>query len=1144
MLRPFLLVGIGGSGGKTLRALRVILERRLAEIPEWKDGWPEGWQMLHIDTPTAQDGPEFPAPFLPGELYHGMVPPSVQYQALISAMVGQPHTNIKLSSEDMDRYAGWIPNPAAVTVPVSDGAGQYRAIGKSLTIAQLSRISDAVTNSLSKLGQNTAVSQLARLASILGSDATGQVDPSVLVISSIAGGSGAGAFMDVIEAIKAADSKPWLQRTIAWLYTPEVFEFINGNSGTAPNALGAISEAMAGLWIGEPSQQTLSLYKTLKVNPAVGATYTSGARYTFLIGRKNSNGVDFGGQTEVYSAVASSLGALITDDKAQTDFFNYYLTNIDSTGADAQILPDETKLFDRSASANGNKRPPFLSAGFARLSLGRDRFREYASERLARDVVERLLENHLRYLPAADSRTEAEKLDSAVADAWTQFLEESKLNERNPANDIIDSLRPSDRKARAANFKNEALAKASAGISKEGFDAAQWQTRLLAFWETERTRFLSQEQAARYEVARSWVASISESFPLHVGKSVARWGLPVTVRLLEKFDGEIEFFIGELTSEADEKSRTLSSIQGSIHQALTKSGQAKMLVAHPDIQEAANKLAVAIDQFASEIDLRRAAVDIIKDFRANLLKQLREASAAGWESLRTRVNAKQLADGRVNEFLNWPDPLHPNLPKRFTPPPNERLLISEEEYPAEFQRLISETLPTNLRQSAQNDAASVAMMAILGDDVITPGEPAVGYQLFKLTSAWVPKDHLLQSANISGASSSARFTFSDDPEEYLLRARKWLNRDGSAFGNYLNIALSDYLGDGKADQAALTSRRQKFADELSSVLKASTPLIQINANILAAAHPGVSASANRMIFSTIPFELESDMGKLIKDVLTNSGIKDSKLKNALNALGQSRAQNIDVFTFQDSPLQPIVYDSIMRPIANGWLSVANDEAKRTGYWKWRRAKPLRESIPADPTKISAMVRGWFISTALDYYRADKNNSDGPKIEIWTPNRSWTAFPYPLLYPGKAPEKEYLGVVLESLSIALAQCNLQINDPLSPLAPYHRLMELGEMSEQITGELEDWIKEGKQKEGAPLPRLERAGSPLGTPVERRDTLVQFFDDQMSRYIKLFDEYVKIGNPYSGQRNWEISGYIISALVLLKEAVGKLDIEEFN
>ena len=52
MLQPFLLVGVGGSGGKTLRAVKHALELRLQQ-EDWEEGWPKAWQLLHIDTPTA-----------------------------------------------------------------------------------------------------------------------------------------------------------------------------------------------------------------------------------------------------------------------------------------------------------------------------------------------------------------------------------------------------------------------------------------------------------------------------------------------------------------------------------------------------------------------------------------------------------------------------------------------------------------------------------------------------------------------------------------------------------------------------------------------------------------------------------------------------------------------------------------------------------------------------------------------------------------------------------------------------------------------------------------------------------------------------------------------------------------------------------
>ena len=61
MLRPFLIIGVGGSGGKTLRGIKYQLELKLQQVG-WKSGIPAAWQFLHFDTPTAQDGVDFAVP--------------------------------------------------------------------------------------------------------------------------------------------------------------------------------------------------------------------------------------------------------------------------------------------------------------------------------------------------------------------------------------------------------------------------------------------------------------------------------------------------------------------------------------------------------------------------------------------------------------------------------------------------------------------------------------------------------------------------------------------------------------------------------------------------------------------------------------------------------------------------------------------------------------------------------------------------------------------------------------------------------------------------------------------------------------------------------------------------------------------------
>ena len=71
--RRMIFVGLGGSGGKTLRFLKRDLNAWLKTIG-WHEGMPQGWQFLQIDTPTVQDGAEIKsAAMLPDNEYLGLV---------------------------------------------------------------------------------------------------------------------------------------------------------------------------------------------------------------------------------------------------------------------------------------------------------------------------------------------------------------------------------------------------------------------------------------------------------------------------------------------------------------------------------------------------------------------------------------------------------------------------------------------------------------------------------------------------------------------------------------------------------------------------------------------------------------------------------------------------------------------------------------------------------------------------------------------------------------------------------------------------------------------------------------------------------------------------------------------------------------
>jgi hypothetical protein len=192
MLRPFLLIGVGGSGGKTLRVVREDLERRLAQAG-WKGPLPQAWQFIHVDVPTHADGndPDLPRQ-LPDRDYQGLVASGLDYRTIDAAMVqgGGPHLR--------EAVATWRPDPNKVNVPASKGAGQYRTLGRIITVAGLSRINEALQRARRSLTGAEVVGELAEVTRLLGGESAPSVaEPTVIVVSSIAGGSGAGAVIDV-----------------------------------------------------------------------------------------------------------------------------------------------------------------------------------------------------------------------------------------------------------------------------------------------------------------------------------------------------------------------------------------------------------------------------------------------------------------------------------------------------------------------------------------------------------------------------------------------------------------------------------------------------------------------------------------------------------------------------------------------------------------------------------------------------------------------------------------------------------------------------------------------------------------------------------------------------------------------------------
>lgn len=567
MFRPFLLVGIGGSGGKTLRTLREDLTRRLTEAG-WKNPhFPRCWQMLHVDVPSSQDGDDADLPKqLPIECYQGLVARNIVYRNLDDTLIR------RAGAEARNGLAGWRPEPREVSIPVDKGAGQYRAIGRLITLASLAHVKEGLERAMDDLQSAEIPGELADLSRAFGADpSVNPPAPTPIVISSLAGGSGAGAVLDVCDALRAL-RPAWGDHSIGLLFAPDVFDEIPPElrKGVRPNALAALAELLAGFWNTSGPSPADDALMALGGIAAPNATRL-GPRYPILVGKRNSK-VDFGTQVDVYKAMGRALGAWLTSDQLQDTLGAYFQTNwVGAAGA----VPDDTPLKTQG------QEPPFSARGFARVSLGRDRFREYAAQRLAREAVERVLRRHLELLGREDRRSDEEVLAEHVDYTFGPFLAKTGLNERGREhNDVLLALKPSDRDSRLRQLENAVHEQVRMAAADKPRDRRWWRDRIFGQLREREDAAVREELEAIQAAARRWVRTAQDTLTSLVAQTVADEGAPATARLLSKLREEMEGVLQELPSEIEALDRTRHRCQQDVD-GVPRHRQPHAAPAHP-----------------------------------------------------------------------------------------------------------------------------------------------------------------------------------------------------------------------------------------------------------------------------------------------------------------------------------------------------------------------------------------------------------------------------------------------------------------------------------------------------------------------------------------------------------------------------------
>jgi len=287
-------------------------------------------------------------------------------------------------------------------------------------------------------------------------------------------------------------------------------------------------------------------------------------------------------------------------------------------------------------------------------------------------------------------------------------------------------------------------------------------------------------------------------------------------------------------------------------------------------------------------------------------------------------------------------------------------------------------------------------------------------------------------------------------------------------------------------------------------------------------------------FGEIPLPANSPGREAVRVVLES---RDEWREEVDKSFTDGNGGFIDVFTHLNAAYEPVVFDSLMKPIASDWGQKSTTPDRRAEFWRWRRARPLTEFVPVSTSILKLMVKGWFVAARLGHLDLDRG-------AIWVPDTNTAAgfmaeFPEVMLRPEAVKSSEGVAVALESMMLALLEVNTR--EQVKPFAAYERLRQLGEETSSgfgtrpINPELEAWIIDGTNtRQGVTA----AAATSAARQAEVLDKLVVLRE----RYRKNFEHIAATQkDPLDRPPTWDLRKLIDASLTELKHTVESIEPE---
>jgi hypothetical protein len=1145
-MQKVLIIGLGGSGGKTLAFLMDELKVRLGD--DWEGRLPECWKFVHIDVPAAADtlGSGLATPVgAAGGTYVGLANSGTPYTSYDSTAIDVLETQ---SPSALDLAARWRPRPdEADAIAIAGGAGAFRAVGRVVTVARANGIYSALKNAVNDLSTLAANADLAKLNSTLGSAGDDNQPPLVFMVSSLAGGSGASMVLDVADMLRGL-SVPTTggfdgEHTAAFLYTADVFASLGISSG-GPGSLATISELISAM-ARSTEPWNAKEWEALGISAAAFPKSNGrGPSMIFPVGAK-AQGIPFGETPEdVFRGFSRMLAPLFVDPNIQNDFFAYVTVN-----GPAEIMRAGDNVGLARDPIQGRVIPGhFAGWGSAVLTMGRERYTEYAAQRVAREAVEVLVNGFVDQDFLEKKINLQQAVQRSVDAIYPTFLDIAGLTsiKASDAMPFVNSIITAPAKNAFAGGRSMQVAAEFTGKSGEITAGS-----LGNFFNRNMQEIKSAAVNEGLKAIATWAPEAQRNLEDAFLNIAAQRGIRVAVDCLKTLNADLSRVQVDLEAKVLSSAPTLEpTLQNGIASA-RKLGSSPVMGGGGF---AANFIQVYAQELGKQVvrDACTSLALILADFSKNFVNVLIDAANKVLSELELEISrdVKSVVTAAFREAAvsQWPknDTV---VPPHFTPAVNEILIDGVTQFPNFFETHIAQAVSPVTSDIVREAARQILTRTRLDRKVDGRGfETVVGWN-WKRTALdshpnvsrsrnWQPKE----LAALDGRpQSAASFDLSLNFKEVLNHARNWVHLPSCPFRLHSDEGIAEWLNPkvGLSSREA-EDRQRTFEQKFGQAIRIASPLVEIDESSVQAIH-GKSFVGNQYSFSAIPLDASSP---IITNVLASWAADPQGSVNSA-ALRDKASASIDkseifILGTTASPYLPIAFKSLTQPIRNEWQNAVTT-GKAREFWQWRRARPLRQFVPFSQRHLAAFMQGWVVGRITGQIQlVDAGDGSGSKIVKVFHDRdnTWVEFPRKLLGVNAlgvpmaahgADESAWNvpAALLESLALAMVQCQ---GLDMSPVKPYLAVVEMGKTlkvaplgNEPVGGPgnvlnpLDIWFANGPSA-GFEAQIKAAQGA---TPEERRENATKWLSSIVTYMENLVNASVTQANFWSINREYEIA-----------------------